>query len=180
MLLGFGERHYYTVFKLYIQQYFGQYITVLTGLNASDIFDNLLTIFKSHDVPSLLKDDLRTFCRQNTQSYTEFATILLQLASRTVAETHLQLTTSESDEYASDKCLDYLPQFTASDCKKLFEHQRASALRSYKKFYSYDGAVNTIFQIELFVKPQAATYSIPSELYVTLTSDNSLQNSVML
>ena len=67
MLLGFGERHYYTVFKLYIQQYFCQYITVLTGLNASDIFDNLITIFKSHDVASLLKDDLRKFCRQNTQ-----------------------------------------------------------------------------------------------------------------
>ena len=179
-LLGFGERHYFTTFKLFVHEHFLQYATVLTGLTANEIFENLLVIFRSHDVATILKNSLRKFARQSTQSFTEYATILQSMAARTVAETHLQLSQTEAVEFSKDKILDYLTHFTSADCKKLFEHQRAIALRSDPQYYSYEGAVITLFKIETFVKPNPATYMIPTELYTSLTSDNSLTNSVML
>ena len=179
-ILGFGERHFHSIFKLFISKHFEQYNTVLTGVTAEEIFDNLLIVFRSHDIATSLKDSLKRFSRLPEQSFTEFSTVLESLAIRTVQETHLQMSLSEASEFAQDKLLDHLTCFTSRDVKKLFESQRASALRSNSDFYSFNGAVLTIYKIEQFVKAVPSSYSIPSELYITLTSDSSLNSTVML
>ena len=180
-LLGFGERHFASAFKLFIHQHFPQYNSVFqNGITAEESFLNLLVVFRSHDVATTLKDCLKKFCRQPAQSFTEFATILDSLACRVVRETHLQMSQSEANEFARDKLLIHLPTFTGPDVRKLFENQRATALRSNKEFYSYEGAVLNIYKIEQFVKPPDIKYNLPSELYNQLTSDSSLQNTVML
>ena len=180
-LLGFGERHYQSVFRILIQKHFPQYNTVFqNSITAEDSFKNMLTIFCSHDVSGTLKDSLRKFCRLPEQSFTEFAAILESIACRTVRETHLQLNQTEANEFARDKLLNYLTSFTGSDTKKLYENQKSTALRSNKEYYSYDGAVLTIFKIEQFIKSPPVTYNMPNELYIQLTSDSSLKNTVML
>ena len=120
------------------------------------------------------------FCRLPEQSFTEFATILESVACRTVRETHLQLSQTEANEFARDKLLTFLTSFTGNDIKKLYENQKSTALRSNKEFYSYDGAVLTIFKIEQFIKGPSVTYNMPNELYIQLKSDSSLKNTVML
>ena len=180
-LLGFGERHYDSTFKLFIQQHFMQYSGIFNnGITADETFENLLVVLRSHDVANTLTESLKKFSRLPNQSFSEFSTILCPLACRTVRETHLQMSDSESSKFAKDKLLTYLPTFTGVDVHKIFDSQRSTALRSNLDFYSFDGAVRTISKIELFIKPQDLEYKIPAELYRELTSDSSLHNSVML
>ena len=94
-----------------------------------------------------------------------------------VRETHLQMTQTESNEFARDKLSIYLTTFTGPDVRKIFDSQRSMALRSNKEFYSYEGAVLTISKIEQFIKPVDIKYCLPSELYSQLTSDSSLHNT---
>ena len=115
-LLGFGERHFDATFKLFIHTHFPQYNSVFqNGLTAEESFQNLLVVFRSHDVATTLKDCLKKFSRHPEQSFTEFATILDSLACRTVRETHLQMSQSEANEFARDKLLDHLPTFTGPE-----------------------------------------------------------------
>ena len=103
-ILGFGERHFDAVFKLFIYQHFPQYNSIFqNGITADESFLNLLVVFRSHDVATTLKDSLKKFSRLPAQSFTEFATILDALACRVVRETHLQMTRTESNEFAHDK-----------------------------------------------------------------------------
>ena len=117
-LLGFGERHYDSVFKLFIQQHFFQYSGIFqNGITADETFLNLLVVFRSHDVSTTLKDSLKQFSRLPNQSFTEFATILCALACRTVRETHLQMSESEAAEFAKDKLMNHLTPFTGLDVR---------------------------------------------------------------
>ena len=144
-LLGFAERHYDSTFKLFIQQHFMQYSGIFNnGKTADETFDNLLVVLRSHDVANTLTESLKNFSRLPNQSFAEFGTILCALACRTVKETHLQMSDSESSEFAKDKLLTYLPTFTGVDVRKIFDSQRSTALRSNLDFYSFDGAVRTI------------------------------------
>ena len=132
---------------------FSQYNSVFqNGITADKTFLNLLVVFRSHDVATTLKDNLKQFSRLPAQSFTEFA-YLDALACRAVCETHLQMTLTESNEFAHDKLLIHLNTFTGPDVRKIFDSQRLTALRSNKDFYSYDGAVISISKIEQLIKP---------------------------
>ena len=89
------------------------------GITADKSFLNLLVVFRSHDVATTLKDSLKNFSRLPAQSFTEFATILDSLACRVVRETHLQMTQTESNEFARDKLLIHLTTFTGPDVRKM-------------------------------------------------------------
>ena len=179
--MGFGERHFDSCLKIFVNRFFPQYASVfLNGVTATQTFENILTVFRSHDIVSVLKDTLRHFSRESSQSFTEFGTILKELATRVVSETHLQMTKNESKEFAEDKLLTFITSFTSDQVKTLFETQRSTALRSNSDFYTFDGAMVEIYKIELFVKPPAIKYIVPAELYNSLTNDTSLTSSVML
>jgi hypothetical protein len=179
--LGFGERHFDSCLKIFVNRYFPQYASVfLNGVTASQTFEHILTVFRSHDIISTLKNTLRHFCRESQQSFTEFGTILNELATRVVSETHLQMSAQESKEFAEDKLLTFLTTFTSDQVRKLFDTERATALRSNSDFYSFNGAVIEIYKIETFVKPPAIKYMVPTELYNALTNDTSLTSNVML
>jgi hypothetical protein len=180
-LLGFGERHFDACFKLFVYRFFPQYSSIfMNGITASETFNNILTVFRSHDVVTILKDTLKNLNRESSQSFTEFGTILKELATRVVSETHLQMTLTESREFAEDKLLTFVTTFTSDQVRKLFETEKSTALRTNEKFYSFDGAMISIYEIEIFVKPPATKYAVPIELYNALTNDTSLQSSVML
>ena len=79
-LLGFGERHYDSTFKLFIQQHFMQYSGIFNnGITADETFDNLLVVLRSHDVANTLTESLKKFSRLPNQSFSEFSTILCAL-----------------------------------------------------------------------------------------------------
>jgi hypothetical protein len=180
-LLGFGERHYGACLKLFVNHFFPQYNSVfMNGITASQTFNNISTVFRSHDVVTVLKDTLRNFSRESSQSFTEFGTILKELAARVVSETHLQMTLTESKEFAEDKLLTFITSFTSDQVRKLFDTERSTALRSNNEFYSFEGAMISIYKIEIFVKPPPIKYTVPLELSNALTNDSSLQSSVML
>ena len=180
-LLGFGERHYDACLKIFVNRFFPQYAGVfLNGITASQTFENMLTVIRSHDIVTVLKDTLRHFSRESSQSFTEFGTILKELATRVVSETHLQMTLNESKEFAEDKLLTFVTSFTSDQVRKLFETERSTALRSNTEFYTFEGAMLTIYKIEIFVKPPPIKYTVPPELYNALTNDTSLTSSVML
>ena len=180
-LLGFGERHYDACLKIFVNRFFPQYASVfINGITASQTFDNMLTVIRSHDIVTVLKDTLRHFSRESSQSFTEFGTILKELATRVVSETHLQMTLNESKEFAEDKLLTFVTSFTSDQVRKLFETERSTALRSNTEFYTFEGAMLTIYKIEIFVKPPPIKYTVPPELYNALTNDTSLTSSVML
>ena len=179
--LGFGERHFDSCLKIFVNRYFPQYASVfLNGVTASQTFEHILTVFRSHDIISTLKNTLRHFCRESQQSFTEFGTILNELATRVVSETHLQMSAQESKEFAEDKLLTFLTTFTSDQVRKLFDTERATALRSNSDFYTFTGAVIEVYKIETFVKPPAIKYMVPTELYNALTNDTSLTSNVML
>ena len=179
--LGFGERHFDSCFKIFVNRFFPQYASVfLNGVTAEQTFEHILTVFRSHDIISTLKNTLRHFCRESQQSFTEFGTILNELATRVVSETHLQMSSQESKEFAEDKLLTFVTNFTSDQVRKLFETERATALRSNSDFYTYCGAIIEIYKIETFVKPPAVRYTVPTELYNALTNDTSLTSNVML
>ena len=179
--LGFGERHFDSCLKIFVNRFFPQYASVfLNGVTADQTFQHILTVFRSHDIISTLKNTLKHFCREGGQSFTEFGTILNELATRVVSETHLQMTSQESKEFADDKLLTFLTSFTSDQVRKLFETERATALRSNPDFYTFKGAVIEVYKIETFVKPLAIKYMVPPELYNALTNDTSLTSSVML
>ena len=179
--LGFGERHFDSCLKIFVNRFFPQYASVfLNGVTADQTFEHILTVFRSHDIISTLKNTLKHFCRDGSQSFTEFGTILNELATRVVSETHLQMTSQESKEFAEDKLLTFLTSFTSDQVKKLFETERSTALRSNPDFYTFNGAMIEVYKIEMFVKPPAIKYMVPAELYNSLTNDTSLTSSVML
>ena len=180
-LLGFGERHYDACFKTFVNKFFPQYAAIfMNGVTASETFENILTIARSHDIVTVLKTTLRHFSRENNQSFTEFGTLLKELATRVVIETHLQMSPEESKEFAEDKLLTFITTFTSESVRKLFETERSTALRSNTEFYKLDGAILSIYKIELFVKPAAVRYTVSSDLFLALTNDTSLTSNVML
>ena len=119
----------------------------MNGITAAQTFNNILTVFRSHDVVTTLKDTLRNFSRESSQSFTEFGTILKELATRVVSETHLQMTLTESKEFAEDKLLTFITAFTSDQVRKLFDTERSTALRSHSEFYSFEGAMIIIYKI---------------------------------
>ena len=180
-LLGFGERHNDACFKIFVNRFFPQYAAIfMNGVTAVETFNNILTVAMSHDIVTVLKDTLRHFCRESSKSFTEFGTLLKELATRVVIETHLQMTPEESKEFAEDKLLTFITSFTSESVRKLFETERITALRSNNEYYTFDGAILSIYKIEIFVKPPAMKYVVPPELYNSLTNDTSLTSSVML
>jgi hypothetical protein len=90
------------------------------------------------------------------------------------------MTLTESKEFAEEKLIIFLSAFTSDNVRKLFDTEKSTALRSNNDFYSYDGAIISMYKIEIFVKPPAVKYTLPTELYNALTNDSSLQSSVML
>ena len=127
-----------------------------------------------------MKDTLRNFSRESSQSFTEFGTILKELATRVVSETHLQMTATESKEFADDKLLTFITSFTSDQVRKLFETERSTALRSNSEFYTFEGAILSIYKIETFIKPPPIKYTVPAENYNSLMRDTSLTSSVMI
>ena len=179
--LGFCKVHYASVFKLLISEHFPNFAGHFdTNTDPEASFANVLIVCQSLQIANKLQQTLLDFKRTSGQSLPEFSSVLMNLASRTAAETFLQMTKKECQEFVDNHLLTYITYFVSRDTALIFNSQKQTSLRSNPEFNTFLGASQTLDKIESYLKPIPQSYAMPSELYKALTQDSSRDAGIML